>query len=162
MNYQSKCPDILQYCYISMKRWVEDTVIIWQRDGRTDLRFSQLWLWRVASSAYCLLHASFLFGLRVDPVDRGDVFLRNVGWLSLEYTALYPSRYNSSEPSRLEPQKQQIIDVWGSWMINVTAYTNVFLQPHVLCYLKVFIFDPMQCYWNYSAHAKSVTICENI
>jgi hypothetical protein len=27
-----------------------------------------------------------------DPEDGGDKFLRNVGWLSTEYTALYPRR----------------------------------------------------------------------
>jgi hypothetical protein len=27
--------------------------------------------------------------------DGGDMFLRNVGWLSMDYTALYPRRYNS-------------------------------------------------------------------
>jgi hypothetical protein len=25
-----------------------------------------------------------------DPEDEGDIFLRNVGWLSTDYTALYP------------------------------------------------------------------------
>jgi hypothetical protein len=28
--------------------------------------------------------------------DVGDMFLRNVGWLSLDYTALFPRRKNSS------------------------------------------------------------------
>jgi hypothetical protein len=42
--------------------------------------------------AASLLHDSFLFGTE----DGGDMFLQNVGWLSTEYTALYPKRQNSS------------------------------------------------------------------
>jgi hypothetical protein len=29
-------------------------------------------------------------GLVFDPEDRGDMFLRNLGWISKDYTALYP------------------------------------------------------------------------
>jgi hypothetical protein len=43
-----------------------------------------------------LLHAGFLLGLFFDREDEGDMFHRNVGWLSTDYTALYPRRYNSS------------------------------------------------------------------
>jgi hypothetical protein len=32
------------------------------------------------------------------------MFLRNVGWLSTDYTALYPRRQNSSQPPLWEPQ----------------------------------------------------------
>jgi hypothetical protein len=35
-----------------------------------------------------LIHAGFLFGAE----DWGDIFLRNVGWLSTDYMALYPRR----------------------------------------------------------------------
>jgi hypothetical protein len=31
--------------------------------------------------------AGFLLGLSFDPEDGGDMFLRNVGWLSRDYTA---------------------------------------------------------------------------
>jgi hypothetical protein len=32
--------------------------------------------------------AGFLLGF--DPEDGGKMFLRNVGWLSMDYTAIYP------------------------------------------------------------------------
>jgi hypothetical protein len=35
-------------------------------------------------------HAAFLFGLFFDPEDGEDIFLRNVGWLSMDYAALHP------------------------------------------------------------------------
>jgi hypothetical protein len=41
-------------------------------------------------------HAGFLLCLFFDPEDGGDMFLRNAGWLSTDYTALYPRRYNCS------------------------------------------------------------------
>jgi hypothetical protein len=37
-------------------------------------------------------HVGFLHGLFFDPKDGGDIFLRNVGWLSTDYTALYARR----------------------------------------------------------------------
>jgi hypothetical protein len=37
-----------------------------------------------------------LLGLFFDPEDGGEMFLRNVGRLSTDYTALYPRRYYSS------------------------------------------------------------------
>jgi hypothetical protein len=36
--------------------------------------------------------AGYLLGLFFDPEDRDDMFLRNVGWLSTDYMALYPRR----------------------------------------------------------------------
>jgi hypothetical protein len=38
-------------------------------------------------------HAASLLFLFFDPEDGGDMFLRNVGGLSTDYTALYPGRY---------------------------------------------------------------------
>jgi hypothetical protein len=35
-----------------------------------------------------------LFDLLFDPENGGDMFLRNFGWLSTDYTALYPRRQN--------------------------------------------------------------------
>jgi hypothetical protein len=40
--------------------------------------------------------AGFLLDLLFDPEDGGDMFLRNVGRLSTEYTALYSRREKSS------------------------------------------------------------------
>jgi hypothetical protein len=37
----------------------------------------------------CLLYAVFLLGLLFNTEDGGDMFLRNVGWLSMDYTAFY-------------------------------------------------------------------------
>jgi hypothetical protein len=46
---------------------------------------------RMKQSPACyLLHANLLLGLPFDPEDVGDMFLRNVGWLAPEYTALHP------------------------------------------------------------------------
>jgi hypothetical protein len=33
-----------------------------------------------------------LLGSFIDPEDGGDMFLRNIGWLSTNYTALHPQR----------------------------------------------------------------------
>jgi hypothetical protein len=86
-----------------------------------DLKFSQHWLWKVLSSgmlrrvvrwkytdiseehiaskltllATCL-HPGFLLDLFFDLENRGDMFLRNIGWLSTDCTALYPRRWCSS------------------------------------------------------------------
>jgi hypothetical protein len=38
------------------------------------------------------LHAGILLGLFFNPEDGSDMFLRNVGWLSTDYTSLYPRR----------------------------------------------------------------------
>jgi hypothetical protein len=37
----------------------------------------------------------FLLGFLFSPVNGGDMFLQNVGWLSADYMALYPRRQNS-------------------------------------------------------------------
>jgi hypothetical protein len=47
---------------------------------------------QVASRTFFVLHNDFLLGLFFDPEDGGDIFLRNVGWVSAVYTALYQRR----------------------------------------------------------------------
>jgi hypothetical protein len=37
-------------------------------------------------------HDDFFFGILFDTEDGGDMFLRNVGSLSTDFTALYPRR----------------------------------------------------------------------
>jgi hypothetical protein len=37
-----------------------------------------------------LLHDGFLLGSLFYSEDGGDMFLQNVSWLSMDYTALYP------------------------------------------------------------------------
>jgi hypothetical protein len=47
-------------------------------------------------------HTNFLLGLFLDPDYGRDMFLRNVDWLSSDYTALYPKReYFSTKFSSL-------------------------------------------------------------
>jgi hypothetical protein len=38
------------------------------------------------------IHTGFLLSLFLDPEDRRDIFPRNVGLFSTDYTALYPTR----------------------------------------------------------------------
>jgi hypothetical protein len=59
-------------------------------------RLSQARNQHEAGSACCLLHSGFFVGLLFDPEDWGGMFIRNVGWLSTEYTASYPRRWYSS------------------------------------------------------------------
>jgi hypothetical protein len=49
-------------------------------------------------------HAGFLLNLFFDPEDGGYMFLRNVGWHSADYMALYPRRLYSSQPPLWKPQ----------------------------------------------------------
>jgi hypothetical protein len=53
-----------------------------------------------ASFACCLLHIGFPLGLLFEPKDGGDIFLRNVGWLLTDYTALYSRRH---KPFEMDP-----------------------------------------------------------
>jgi hypothetical protein len=49
-----------------------------------------------AGSKHTSVHAGFLNSLLLDSEIGGDIFLRNVGCISLNYTALYPRRENTS------------------------------------------------------------------
>jgi hypothetical protein len=84
---------------------------------------------------------SVLLGWLLDPDDGGDIFLRNVTWLSLDYTALYPRRQNSSQPLLWEPQIQEVYILYFNIVSNpprfLLAEKRVFpsfhRQPHVPC-----------------------------
>jgi hypothetical protein len=60
-----------------------------------------------------LLNAGFLLGLCLDPEAGGVMSLRNVGWLSTDYTALYPGRHNYSKCWRIKYFKlRELSMVW--------------------------------------------------
>jgi acyl-CoA thioesterase len=50
-----------------------------------------------STSACYLLYAGLLLGLFFDPEEGGYMFVRNIGSLSMDYTALYFRRWNFSE-----------------------------------------------------------------
>jgi hypothetical protein len=58
-------------------------------------------------------------GLFFDPEDGGDVFLRNVGWLSTDYTAYIPEDITLHD-HRCENLRSYIRDWW--WFV-------IFLSP---------------------------------
>jgi hypothetical protein len=60
-----------------------------------------------------LLHTGFLLCLFFDTKDGGDMFLRNVGWLSVDYTALYPRRQNSSYSAHCKTRSMTSMAVLG-------------------------------------------------
>jgi hypothetical protein len=45
---------------------------------------------------FCMLFVHLLLGLLFDLEDGGEMFLRNIGWLSADYTELHPRRWTSS------------------------------------------------------------------
>jgi hypothetical protein len=58
-----------------------------------DCIYSMIWGSHSGGYACYIFHAGFLLGLFFEPEDTGDLFLRNVGWLSTDSTVLYPRRY---------------------------------------------------------------------
>jgi hypothetical protein len=60
--------------------------------GSANQRASRWQACRCLPPACSLVWWTYLF----DPEDGGDMFLRNVGWNSTDYTALYPRRWYSS------------------------------------------------------------------
>jgi hypothetical protein len=64
-------------------------------------------------------HAGFFLGLFFDPEDGGDMFLRNVGLLSTDYTALYPRGQKSSECQLLHIF--QLFSFQFSWYSRISS-----------------------------------------
>jgi hypothetical protein len=86
------------------KLWSVVVAMKWQRFcwKSTDISEEHIApIFRVEDSAEqklvaCKLRAGFLFSLLLEPEDGGYVSIRNVGWLSLGYTALDSRRQNFS------------------------------------------------------------------
>jgi hypothetical protein len=83
-----------------------------------------------------LYHAVFLLGLLFNSEDEGDIFLRNVRWLSTDYAALYSRRYNSWNytfsrsqwPRRVRHEMSSPAQAVGSWVrIPLEAWISVFM-----------------------------------
>jgi hypothetical protein len=82
-----------------LSSWMQCRVVRWKSvDVSEDHVASHLQSQRIsqASRHCCLLHADFLRGVFLKPKDGGDMFFRNVSWLSTDYTVLYPRRQNIS------------------------------------------------------------------
>jgi hypothetical protein len=64
------------------------------RDESNSRRFPQF-QHHIWSSACYLFHSGVLIGLLFNPENGDDMFLRNLGWRSVVYIALYPRRQKS-------------------------------------------------------------------
>jgi hypothetical protein len=82
-----------------------------------------------------LFHAGFLLVLFFGPQDEGDIFLQNADWLSMVYTALYPTIQNSLEKWSLF----QIKVIWYSLKINTSPET--FRSEQIPCLFILIIYS---------------------
>jgi hypothetical protein len=57
------------------------------------VRFYELQGLKIRALFVTCFHSGFLLGLFFDRADGGGIFLRNVGWLSMDYTALYSYKH---------------------------------------------------------------------
>jgi hypothetical protein len=78
------------------------SIIFWDMTPCSPLSFNR----RCCLSPACLLVFCWIYFL--DLQDGGDMFLRNVGWNSTDYTASYPRRWYSSLPPMWKPQTLHI------------------------------------------------------
>jgi hypothetical protein len=62
--------------------------------------YSPLKINKRASPVRYVLHAGSWLGSFFDPEDEDDMFLRNAGWFSADYMALYPRSQNFSYASQ--------------------------------------------------------------
>jgi hypothetical protein len=103
----------------SRKRWLRKVLegkkelercwkISW---GKEEFYLSEIWhhvVWWEHIPACCLPCVGFLLGLLSDP-DRSGMFLRNICWLSPDYTSLHPRReYSSYSPMRELTRKKRL------------------------------------------------------
>jgi hypothetical protein len=93
------------------------------------------------STAYYLLHVSFLLGFFFDPKDGGDIFIRNVGWLLVGQTALSPRGQKSSSTELImgtgntTPDSQKSVTILTLYNPVVTVCTTSVNTPD-LCILS--------------------------
>jgi hypothetical protein len=69
---------------------VMESYILWDITPRSPLKVNR----RFGALFDTWFHIGFLLGLFFDPEDGGDMFLRNVGLLQMEYTMSYSTKYN--------------------------------------------------------------------
>jgi hypothetical protein len=74
---------------------VEHIAYIFSVDGSLLISYRNPNFRKGDCSACCLPQTDFLLGLFFYNENGGDIFLRNAGSLSMDYTALYPSRQDS-------------------------------------------------------------------
>jgi hypothetical protein len=74
-------------------------------------------------------HADFLLGLFFDPEDGGDMFYRNAGLLSMEYTALYPTAVRTSNSTR-EKSLAPVRNVARSSVCTVAGYIRILNESY--------------------------------
>jgi hypothetical protein len=60
---------------------------------QVSVRHLRAWQRSKQAQLCCLLNFGFLLGRFFDPEDGSNMFLRNVCWISVDYTALYPNRH---------------------------------------------------------------------
>jgi hypothetical protein len=69
--------------------------------------------------------AGFFLGLFFDPEDEGNMFLRNVGTVSPDYTALQARIPYSSQSSLRESEIQQFLQFFYSSLKNSNSHKHI-------------------------------------
>jgi hypothetical protein len=87
--YRINCGQNKKFIYVSFE---VVTALLWSYPISGIYR--RVLCWKLNHFPCYLLHDGFLRGICFDPEDGCDMFLRNIGWLSTDYTAPYPRRQN--------------------------------------------------------------------